>query len=91
MHSYHNFLLSLLCAVPHCPPAILSNLCIVLVGLPARGKTYIARKVSRFLRWIGLSTKGEHFSSILPQEDFQAMTGGHGYNKLYLPWLISML
>lgn len=45
--------------VPHCPPAILSNLCIVLVGLPARGKTYIARKVSRYLRWIGLSTKGE--------------------------------
>lgn len=51
-------------AVPHCPPAIQSNLCIVLVGLPARGKTYIARKVSRYLRWIGLSTKGSNLSNI---------------------------
>ena len=56
MHSCHIYFPA---TVPHCPPAILSNLCIVLVGLPARGKTYIARKVSRYLRWIGLSTKGK--------------------------------
>ena len=30
---------------------------IALVGLPARGKTYIARKLSRYLNWIGINTK----------------------------------
>ncbi len=43
---------------PTCPPVTNSPVCIALVGLPARGKTYIARKVERFLRWIGLTTKG---------------------------------
>ena len=44
---------------PSRPPVINSKLCIALVGLPARGKTYIAKKLSRYLRWIGLDTKGE--------------------------------
>ena len=30
---------------------------IALVGLPARGKTYISRKLSRYLNWIGINTK----------------------------------
>jgi len=30
---------------------------IVLVGLPARGKTYISKKLSRYLNWIGINTK----------------------------------
>jgi len=30
---------------------------ICLVGLPARGKTYISKKLARYLQWIGVSTK----------------------------------
>ncbi|XP_061085132.1 6-phosphofructo-2-kinase/fructose-2,6-bisphosphatase 3-like isoform X1 [Conger conger] len=30
---------------------------IVMVGLPARGKTYMARKLTRYLNWTGLPTK----------------------------------
>jgi hypothetical protein len=32
---------------------------IVMVGLPARGKTYISRKLCRYLNWIGIKTKGQ--------------------------------
>ena len=32
---------------------------IAMVGLPARGKTYISKKLSRYLNWIGINTKGE--------------------------------
>ncbi|EDO42538.1 predicted protein [Nematostella vectensis] len=30
---------------------------IVMVGLPARGKSFISRKLARYLNWIGVSTK----------------------------------
>jgi predicted kinase len=33
------------------------KLVVVLVGLPGSGKTYIARKVSRYLRWISYRTR----------------------------------
>lgn len=32
---------------------------IVLIGLPARGKTYISKKLTRYLNWIGVPTKGQ--------------------------------
>jgi len=36
------------------------KLTIVLVGLPARGKTFTAAKLTRYLRWLGHETK--HFN-----------------------------
>jgi len=33
------------------------KLLVVMVGLPGRGKTYIARKVARYLRWISYRTR----------------------------------
>lgn len=32
---------------------------IVTVGLPARGKTYISKKLTRYLNWIGVPTRGK--------------------------------
>lgn len=29
-----------------------------MVGLPARGKTYTSKKLTRYLNWIGMPTKG---------------------------------
>uniref|UniRef100_A0A8C3UWX8 6-phosphofructo-2-kinase/fructose-2,6-biphosphatase 1 n=1 Tax=Catharus ustulatus TaxID=91951 RepID=A0A8C3UWX8_CATUS len=33
---------------------------VILVGLPARGKTYISRKLTRYLNWIGTPTRELH-------------------------------
>jgi len=33
------------------------SLLLGLVGLPARGKTYIGQKLSRYLRWLGIPTR----------------------------------
>lgn len=35
----------------------MGNVVIVMVGLPARGKTYIAKKLTRYLNWIGINTR----------------------------------
>ncbi|XP_041459508.1 6-phosphofructo-2-kinase/fructose-2,6-bisphosphatase-like isoform X3 [Lytechinus variegatus] len=41
----------------HMPSLHKPHAVIVMVGLPARGKTYIAKKLSRYLNWIGINTK----------------------------------
>lgn len=35
------------------PPPIDARIAVVMVGLPARGKTYTARKLARYLGWLG--------------------------------------
>uniref|UniRef100_A0A8C2SR86 6-phosphofructo-2-kinase domain-containing protein n=1 Tax=Coturnix japonica TaxID=93934 RepID=A0A8C2SR86_COTJA len=37
---------------------------VILVGLPARGKTYISRKLTRYLNWIGMPTRGEYHGGL---------------------------
>jgi hypothetical protein len=32
-----------------------------MVGLPARGKTYMSKKLTRYLNWIGIRTKGKDY------------------------------
>ncbi|KAH0617161.1 hypothetical protein JD844_028895 [Phrynosoma platyrhinos] len=47
-------------ALPHrsCGPQLTNSpTVIVMVGLPARGKTYISKKLTRYLNWIGVPTK----------------------------------
>jgi signal recognition particle GTPase len=39
---------------------------ICMVGLPARGKTYIATKLARYLNWIGINTKVNQSKKKLP-------------------------
>ncbi|KAI1229700.1 hypothetical protein IHE44_0010882, partial [Lamprotornis superbus] len=43
---------------------------VILVGLPARGKTYISRKLTRYLNWIGTPTRvfnvGEYRREAVP-------------------------
>jgi broad specificity phosphatase PhoE/predicted kinase len=52
--------------------------CLVMVGLPARGKTYVARKILRYLNWLGHPTRlfnvgnyrREHVGSLRTHEFF---------------------
>jgi broad specificity phosphatase PhoE/predicted kinase len=55
-----------------------AQLALAMVGLPARGKTYIARKVTRYLAWLGFKTRlfnvgsyrREHLGSYQPSSFF---------------------
>ncbi|CAH1784417.1 unnamed protein product [Owenia fusiformis] len=40
-----------------CPNLVMAPTVIVMVGLPARGKTYISKKLARYLNWIGINTR----------------------------------
>ena len=51
-------LLSSLSAATGAPHFVNPPTVIVMVGLPARGKTYMSKKLTRYLNWIGMPTKG---------------------------------
>ncbi|XP_052278598.1 6-phosphofructo-2-kinase/fructose-2,6-bisphosphatase-like isoform X7 [Dreissena polymorpha] len=43
--------------VASCPHMVQAPTVISMVGLPARGKTYMSKKLTRYLNWIGIRTK----------------------------------
>ena len=55
-----------------------SKVVLAMVGLPARGKTYTARKIARYLSWLGHKTRvfnvgsyrREHFGASQPHDFF---------------------
>ncbi|TNN25309.1 6-phosphofructo-2-kinase/fructose-2,6-bisphosphatase 3 [Liparis tanakae] len=54
LRAFGDFLRGRSAGAPHFanPPTV-----IVMVGLPARGKTYMSKKLTRYLNWIGMPTK----------------------------------
>ena len=63
-----------------CPPIVRTPTCIVMVGLPARGKTYVSRKLARYLNWIGVSTKVFNLGEYRRQ-----MAGAHCKHSFFDP------
>lgn len=59
---------------------------IVMVGLPARGKTYISKKLTRYLNWIGVPTRGETWPR-LPRGPWGVVGEGRGRQKGGLGWV----
>lgn len=62
---------SCLCSLLFSVPVCMTNCptLIVTVGLPARGKTYISKKLTRYLNWIGVPTRGT-FIQDCPLNDY---------------------
>jgi signal recognition particle GTPase len=60
------------------PPTV-----VVMVGLPARGKTYISRRMTRYLNWMGCLTRvfnvGEYRRKATESDDGKLLYGGHDF------------
>lgn len=77
------------------------TLALVMVGLPARGKTYVARKVLRYLNWLGHQTRlfnvgnyrREHLGTLQRHDFFdpQNQEGARGRTQMALMALDDML
>lgn len=66
LEDYRLLMLCFLFLLVACGPQLANSpTVIVMVGLPARGKTYISKKLTRYLNWIGVPTKGEVFTGCL--------------------------
>ena len=55
----NSFFLFLPALCPDISNVTIAPCVIVMVGLPARGKTYMAKKLTRYLNWIGIDTRGK--------------------------------
>ncbi|KAJ9129641.1 Bifunctional 6-phosphofructo-2-kinase/fructose-2,6-bisphosphate 2-phosphatase [Coniochaeta hoffmannii] len=64
-----------------------AQICVVMVGLPARGKSYIAQKAQRYLRWLSIPARtfnvGNYRRNDAPQPtaDFFDMNNAEGERK----------
>lgn len=56
-----------------------SKLILVMVGLPARGKTYISRKISRYLSWLGFKVRSFNIGQYR-RRDFTETVGSASVN-----------
>ena len=82
-----------------CPKLCNVPTVIVMVGLPARGKTYIAQKLTRYLNWIGYKTKGKNtvenyndvFFSFYRMNDITVPINLTSHNTLFLSCLLFLL
>jgi broad specificity phosphatase PhoE/predicted kinase len=60
--------------------AVPPKLAFVMVGLPARGKTFIARKIARYLSWLGHRTRVFNVGSYR-----RARLGSHQHHSFFDP------
>ena len=62
VHIYYSnkffFWMLMFCGISGEMDVIVAPSVIVMVGLPARGKTYMAKKLTRYFNWLGIDTRG---------------------------------